>query len=90
MRPENERRINDLANYGLALDPTMLANEQVNVLIKFLQELKVFSEEQFSEKWDSHLDVLLTEAEEQLNRARLIAALQSIPDDNPVDTSNVD
>lgn len=90
MRPENERRINELSNYGLVLDPTMLANEQVSVLIDLLKDLKVFSEEQFAEKWDNRLDLLLTEAEEQLNRARLLAALQAIPNEPAPEDNIVD
>lgn len=81
MNEQNKQRAAELAKYGLQIDMAYALQEKVDALVELLVESKVFSEEAFEEKVDERLGVLLEAAEEELNKARLLAALQMLPDE---------
>jgi len=81
MNEQNKKRADELAKYGLQIDMAYATQEKLDSLVELLVANKVFKQEELDELVDQKIGLLLERAEEELNKARLLAALQMLPDE---------
>lgn len=81
MNEQNKQRAAELAKYGLQIDMAYAAEAKIESLVEILVEQKVFQLEELENKVDEKIGALLERAEEELNKARLLAALQMLPEE---------
>ena len=81
MNEQNQQRAAELAKYGLQIDMAYATQEKLDSLVELLVANKVFKQEELDELVDQKIGLLLERAEEELNKARLLAALQMLPDE---------